>query len=94
LRFSSGSRYVATGAHDGGLRIWDLRKSTLAKSFKAHTGACSVVRYSPTDNYLASGGLDGFAYVHSLSTGKTVSTFRIQKDTVDVRFFSCNSAHI
>ena len=75
LFFSSGSRYLATGGVDRVVKIWDLKRREIIRSFKSHKTAVSCVQFSKdADKFVASGALSGKVCVFNVLSGRLVNT--------------------
>tara|TARA_B100000508_G_scaffold85763_1_gene66734 strand:- start:46106 stop:49354 length:3249 start_codon:yes stop_codon:yes gene_type:complete len=62
LAISTDGKYLAGAGYQGKIRIWDLEKQELIKSFQAHEGGISDLSFSP-DGRLASCGYDAHVRV-------------------------------
>ncbi|MEM8544879.1 MAG: WD40 repeat domain-containing protein, partial [Cyanobacteria bacterium P01_H01_bin.119] len=58
---------------DGSLQIWELESKTLVQTIQAHNGAAWSLAFSPTGEFLVSGGADHHAKVWNLD-GTLLST--------------------
>ncbi|MEM6592940.1 MAG: WD40 repeat domain-containing protein, partial [Cyanobacteria bacterium P01_C01_bin.73] len=58
---------------DGSLQIWELESKTLMQTIQAHNGAAWSLAFSPTGEFLVSGGADHHAKVWNLD-GTLLST--------------------
>jgi WD40 repeat protein len=56
--FCSRSGLLALGDLDGNLRLWDSRKRSEIRSWKAHGGRINCLALAPDGHWLASGGVD------------------------------------
>ena len=75
LYFSSGSRYLATGGTDRVVKIWDLKRREVIRSFKAHTTAVTCVQFSKdADKFVASGAVSGKVCLFNVLSGRLVNT--------------------
>jgi WD40 repeat protein/serine/threonine protein kinase len=74
MSFSSDGRLVAVGSSDQQIRIWDLATLQLYRTLRGHTDEVRVVRFSPSQPLLFSGGADRKLLKWSLSelTEKTL----------------------
>lgn len=78
LYFSSGSRYLATGGADRVVKIWDLKRREVIRSFKAHTTAVSCVQFSKdADKFVASGAASGKVCLFNVLSGRLVNTLAV-----------------
>ncbi len=68
LSWSPDGVYLAAGAEDGTILIWDTTKGILATNpLKRHTYGVTSVAFSPDGRYLASGSRDGMLILWDLS---------------------------
>lgn len=73
ISFSSGSRYVCSGGADRTVKIWDLKKKDVIKTFKGFADAVSCVSFSSSDSHVAAGSLGGDIRLFSILTGQAVA---------------------
>jgi WD40 repeat protein len=77
ISIDSSETYVAGGAHNGNIYVWDTADGVLLQSFKAHqTGLSSgwidgvdSLEFSPESNLLVSVGYDNFTKLWDANTG-------------------------
>ncbi len=71
VTFSPDLRYLATGAADGIVRLWDVREGVLMQQFTAQRQPVAVLAlaFNFDGRLLASGGLERIARLWSVSTG-------------------------
>ena len=77
ISISSNEKYVAGGAINGDVYIWDVADGTLLKSFEAHklsrtdgwVGGVKILEFSPESNLLVSVGYDGFTKLWNTNAG-------------------------
>ena len=50
MDFDSTGAFLATGASDSGVRVWDVAKGFCTHSFRGHKGVISCVRFHPDPN--------------------------------------------
>jgi hypothetical protein len=72
VAFSPDLRYLATGAADGAVRLWDVREGVLMQQFAAHNAPVLALAFSFDGRLLASGGLERFTRIWSVATGGLV----------------------
>jgi WD40 repeat protein len=77
LAFDPTGRFLAIGAQDGQVRVWDAKNNKLALAFQGGPGAMPVVgvAFSPDGKTLATAGRDGVARTWNALTGKLKGTF-------------------
>jgi WD40 repeat protein len=61
--WSPDGRWIASGANDATVRIWDAESGNLQSTLFGHTGPVSAVEWSPDSTRLLTGGADGTARV-------------------------------
>ena len=77
LSFSSGSRYLATGGMDAVVKVWDLKRREVIRSFRSHKTGVECVQFSKdADKYVASGDHDGTICLFNVLTGRLTSNLR------------------
>jgi protein NEDD1 len=83
MSFSSGSRYLATGGIDTVVKIWDLKRREVIRSFKSHTTGVECVQFSKdADKYVASGDHNGTICLFNVLTGKLLSKLKVSPSGV------------
>jgi RNA polymerase sigma factor (sigma-70 family) len=63
LVFAPDSRTLASGCHDGAVRLWEVVTSQQCHCFRGHVGAVRALAYSPEGSRLVSGGEDTLGLV-------------------------------
>jgi Tol biopolymer transport system component len=71
VSFSPDGRFVATGAGDGSVRLWDMAAGKEVREYRGHTGFQRSVVFSPDGKLLASGG-DGEIILWDVARGEEV----------------------
>jgi len=75
MAITSNGRCGLSGAHDGTLKLWDLRTGELIRSFVGHTDAVSAVAVAPDDHLALSGSADQTIRFWDLATGQLLHSF-------------------
>jgi katanin p80 WD40 repeat-containing subunit B1 len=85
------SLIAASGSKDCCVKVWDARKKTTSSgpaggsgaapaqslvTFRGHSDAVSIVRFTPDGRWIVSGGLDGEIRIWDLAAGKNLATFQ------------------
>ncbi|KAL9710413.1 hypothetical protein Ac2012v2_006714 [Leucoagaricus gongylophorus] len=66
VRFSPDGQYLAAGAEDMKVRIWNIRQRTLCDAFSGHSDEIYALDYSQNGQYVVSGSADCSAVVWDL----------------------------
>ena len=94
LYFSSGSRYLATGGVDSVVKIWDLKRREVIRSFKAHKSSVNCVQFSKdADKFVASGAESGCICVFNVLSGRLVKTLTTVNGLAPVQAVSFSPFH-
>ena len=78
VAWSPDGRWIATGAVDSSVRVWDAATGTLEERLLGHTGVVSTVDWSPDSRRIVSGGSDGTARVWQLELHPTQGTLEVE----------------
>jgi hypothetical protein len=70
VNFSPDGKYLASGAGDTTVRMWDLNTQLPKHECKGHRNWVLVVAWSPDAKYIASGDMDGNIWLWNPETGK------------------------
>eukprot|EP00835_Amoeboradix_gromovi_P005162 NODE_460_length_8176_cov_0.585737.p1 type:complete len:517 gc:universal NODE_460_length_8176_cov_0.585737:2003-3553(+) len=75
LSFSPDSVYLATGAEDRIVRIWNIQTSEVSMRLQGHKSDIYSLEFSPDGLYVLSGSGDKTCKIWLLSTGECLHTF-------------------
>jgi len=76
IRFSPNGVWLAAGAKNGYVTIWDIKTGKLVKRFWGHNQTVNEVTFSQNGELIASAGADGLVNVWNIHTGLKVGTYR------------------
>lgn len=83
VAFQPQGNLVASGCHDGGVRLFDLVKNTVVKEIKAHTAANATMVYaiafSADGKQLASASYDQSVKLWDVASGNLIREFKAYK---------------
>ena len=88
VAFSPDGRWLASGARDDAVRIWDPKTGAAVHATKVHGADVYAVAFSPDGRMLASGGADRLVRLWETGTWMPVKTFEGHQDTVRWLTFS------
>ncbi len=71
VAFSPDGKFLASGHHDGTIRIWEFPEGNLVGVLAGHKEDIVSIAFSPDGKILASGGDDGVIRLSWLLEGKT-----------------------
>jgi COMPASS component SWD3 len=74
VKFHPGQRHLLTGGYDRTLRLFDIEKQTLVKSFSGHGLSISKCVFTPLGNLIVSGSKDSTIRFWDLVSGLCVRT--------------------
>ncbi len=75
LALSPDGRWLAVGAREGVVDVWELRPARRSASFSGHTGSIASLAFTPDGQRLVSGGADGAVKLWNLRDRIEASTF-------------------
>jgi len=82
VAYSPNGLWLASGSHDGTIRLWDSDSGQLIRILIGHTGIVNSIAWSPGGSRLATGGADGTVILWDLATGQVLRTFNEPPDEV------------
>ena len=75
VALSQDGRWLAVGAREGVVDVWELRPPRKFASFSGHTGPVASLAFTPDGNRLVSGAADGAVKLWNLRDRMEASTF-------------------
>ncbi len=92
---SPDGRWLATGAYDRRIRIWNMEERTWAKVLEGHNGAILDLDFDPQSQLLASASADETIKIWHVATGSRLDTLNQgEAEQTSVRFLPDGSAVI
>jgi WD40 repeat protein len=88
LSLSAGSRYLAYGGTDQLVRICDLRRKEMVKTFKGHADTITSMTLSPDAKYVASGSECGDIIIHNFDTNSVAKKLQYSRHAIRSMQFS------
>lgn len=82
VAISPDGRWIASGARDGTLRIYDAGSGSLLRSWAGHTGEVTTIAFSADSVLVASSSFDKTIKLWSVSDGRLVRTLTGHTDVV------------
>jgi WD40 repeat protein len=72
VAFSPDGKYIASGAHDRTVKVWDAENGKLSTSFEGHGHFVTSVSYSPDGKFIVSGSYDMTLRIWDVENRKAV----------------------
>ncbi|WP_284748327.1 hypothetical protein [Amycolatopsis sp. RTGN1] len=94
IALSADGQQVASGSHDGTVRLWNAAGNDPPRVLHGHDGWVFGVAFSRDGKWLASGGEDGTVRLWSLADGGSPAVFRRHEGPVDAVAFSPDGLHL
>jgi WD40 repeat protein len=92
--FSADGKRLASGDHDGGVRVWDPQKGMKLLSLQGHTSPINDVSFSADGRRLASGSRDGTIKVWDAEKGRELFSLRGHTGVVLCLCFSADGRRL
>jgi len=91
IDFSICGQLLASGAEDGTVRLWDLKKNECISVINHHKKAVNCVRFSPNGQWIASASWDHTIKLWDINTFEEVATLKGHNDSVEILGFTMDS---
>jgi WD40 repeat protein len=82
VAFSPDRRLLASGSHDGTIKLWEVASGSLVRTLTGHTSTVRSVAFSPDGRLLASGSADETIKLWDVASGREVRTLSGHTDRV------------
>jgi len=96
LAFSPDGKYLASGAHDNSIKLWDVETGREIITLLGHSSTVSSlsVTFSPDGKIIASGSTDKTIKLWDAATGRAIRTLSGHSDMVNFLAFSPDGAFL
>jgi len=92
--YSPNGYFIASGASDGVIKIWDVYKKTCVKQLIGHSDRICSLSYSSDGKLIVSASNDHTVRIWNSETGRCLKTLRGHEDNVYCASFSPNNQKI
>lgn len=87
-------RFLASGANDRQIILWNLEKGKILRSFNFHTAAIRSLRFNDDGTLLLSAARDGELFVYHVQSGQIYRNWKVGNDAVWEAEWSDDSKYI
>ncbi|KAG0576923.1 hypothetical protein M758_5G111300 [Ceratodon purpureus] len=94
LAFSPDSQYLASGADDNKLKLWNVASGSCFVTFTEHTNSITAVLFLPTNHVVVSASLDGTVRAYDMIRYRNFKTFTTPTPTQFVSLAADQSGEI
>lgn len=88
LRFHPSGSHLASGATDGGLKVWDVFHHQLTHNYRGRGGIVTAVNFSASGTRLVAGTVEGFVSVIDFETKEVLAASRAFTGPVEAGCFN------
>lgn len=95
MAFSVDSEMLATGSHDGKIKVWKVLTGQCLRRFeRAHSKGVTSVQFSRDGGQLLSASYDQTVRINGLKSGKTLKEFRGHSSFVNMAIYLPDSPQV
>ena len=88
VAFSPDGQFILSGSNDKSLKLWDIEKSRLVRTYRGSKGAVTSVTFSPDGQHFLSGGTGKTLKLWQVESKKSIREFKGHTGTVTAVAFS------